>query len=138
MGMTKITLSFAALMKLTSNLIQLIKQFGFILVLLFALAPCTTKELLYQHVDLDYQRTLNKTKIGQAMVDDCDLHWDFDIKAVKAQNAKVFLNVPLVCSAVDSVCPICTNDQIAHSDLEQSSQTLPLYILYKRMKIRMT
>ena len=120
------------------------KQFVFLkdalllLVVLFALLPCSAKAFLLLQDDVSYTRTLNKVKTIGSNVDRCTASHEM-LAVAKNADIQVPCHVPPFSNYADFLNPHLSWSLIQQHHVfvqtEQESYLPPKYILFKRLKL---
>lgn len=122
-------------MKKTNPHIEFIRNTILILVVLFALTPCSVKEAGSVALNIEYQRPFNKTRVAISQENSCENLVFTQVEMVKNQELQ----------ALDIVVNTSNNpvlflfDSKEGSIIKQSKKSSdlgrPLYILYSRLKL---
>jgi len=120
------------------------KQFVFLkdalllLVVLFALLPCSAKAFLLLQDDVSYTRTLNKVKTIGSNVDRCTASHEM-LAVAKNADIQVPCHVPPFVNYADFLTPHLSWSLIQQHHVfvqtEYESHLPPKYILFKRLKL---
>ncbi|HKL72284.1 MAG TPA: hypothetical protein VJ855_06465 [Marinilabiliaceae bacterium] len=125
-------------MKNISSHINYTKSVIAMLMVLFALTPCTVKESAYQLVDVEYQRPLNQTKSAHVSSSSCELSEMEDAFIVSSEQSQVVGSSSGLRSS--SFLHLTTSVEIQdflpeYLNKQPEDSFSPFYILYSRLKI---
>ncbi|HLV15451.1 MAG TPA: hypothetical protein VKY41_09740 [Xanthomarina sp.] len=122
-------------MKNSKSYIKFLKHTLLLLVVMFALAPCSVKESGATVFNIDYQRPLNKSKALVFQDNSCE-NLEFNlIETVKTQD-DFELNV--LATKTNNTVLLAPNFQVVFQKnyyKNYSESSLPLYILYSQLKL---
>ncbi len=123
----------------TKKHIQFFRNNLFLIVLLFALSPCSVKEVLHQQFNVDYNQPLNKTKTTVNQQSNCSVGSDV-ISGQKQASKKVskinFLPDFEKKTFQNNAYSLARkSSEIQASQIHLAHLFPPKYILFKRLKI---
>src|SRR5690554_750110 len=121
-----------------SSHINYTKSVIVMLMVLFALTPCTVKESAYQLIDVEYQRPLNQAKSAHVSSSSCEFYEMEDAFIASSDQSQVVDFLPGLKSS--SLLYLTTFVDIQnflpdHLNKQPVDSFSPLYILYSRLKI---
>ena len=123
----------------TKKYIQFFRNNLFLIVLLFALSPCSVKEVLHQQFDVAYNQPLNKTKTTLNQQSNCSVGSDFiseQKQESKKQTESNFLPDFEKKTFQNNTYSLARkSSEIQAFQIDLAHLFPPKYILFKRLKI---
>lgn len=124
-------------MKIRVKHIEKLKYSLILIVLLFALAPCSVKRVLYQKIDIEKIENLNKTKTTIVAYSSCSTVDFLSVnKKINLKAAVTFLPVFNSSYLQNSYYPLIEKKfDTKENDSKLEDNFPPKYILFKRLKL---
>lgn len=117
--------------------IKSMKRILLLLVVLFSLAPCTVKAVLFQSFATEYNRPLNKSRTTQVTNNLCEVQVGVSQSVVKDVKIGKIILLPGGKQTLIPFCSVCLNCSLRDDTKQASGNDPPMYILYKRLRFDM-